>query len=205
MGLTIKNEQKPRELAPEGTHTAICVRVLDLGTQHSEKWGDKHKINLAFELLDEQTDEGEPFVVYKQYTASLSNRSTLAGDLKSWLNQKFEKDDEFDLEDLLGKAGLVTIVHTDGDDDKVYANIDTITGLPKNTKVRKASEKLVSLFLNDDFDQEVFSELPEFLQERIASSPEYKQLVSDRKPAKQAKSAKPTKSEPTKKTKTGKR
>jgi hypothetical protein len=188
MGLKIKASDSERELAPEGTHTAVCVRILDLGTQTHEQYGEKRKLNLAFELLEEQTETGEPFVVYKTYTASMSQRASLGKDVRSWMNVKIERDEEFDLDTLLGKPAMITIVRTEGSDNKVYANIETITGLPKGMKVAKPSTELQTLYLDESFDQEVFDSLPEFLQDKIKLSPEFDEVGSSQpKPKAKAK------------------
>lgn len=184
--MKIKNEAKERELAPEGTHSAVCVRILDMGTQSHPEWGDKRKLNFAFELLEEQTTEGEPFLVYKSYTASLSNKATLAKDIKSWTGATINRGDELDLEDLLGKSCLVTVIHSEETKDgAIYANVDTITGVPKGTKVKKATVDLFSLYLDDTFDQKQYDELPDFLKDRISKSPEY-QALTDKKPSKKS-------------------
>lgn len=180
MGLTIVNEERERELPDEGSYPAACIRVLDMGTQVHPKYGPKRKINVAMEILGEETEDGEPFVVYKNYTASLGPKASLTKDLKTWMGLKFEKGDEFDFEQILGQLGMVTIVHNESTDGNVYANIDTISKLPKGLKPGKPTLEPSSLYLNDDFDEEVFDELPDWLQDKIKKTDEYKSLFGSK-------------------------
>lgn len=169
------NEVKDRELAPEGTHVAQCVRILDLGTQVHPEWGPKRKINIGFELLEEQTTEGEPFLVFRTYNASLTPKSDLSKDISAWLGIKIGKGDEFDIDELLGKHCMVTVVWEDSG-DTTYANVSTITSLPKSVRPPRAQSELQSLYLDDSFDQEIFDALPDWLQEKIAKTEEYQAL-----------------------------
>ena len=63
--------------APAGTHIAICVKVIDLGTQRVEWQGDvklQHKVLLAWELVDEQPRSIEQIVnpLYRTHHGSTS-------------------------------------------------------------------------------------------------------------------------------------
>lgn len=164
-----------RELAPEGTHQAVCIQVLDLGTQPSGEWGDKRKIQWGFELLDEATEQGEPFTIYMNMTFSASNRSTMAKHLKVW--QGVEDASEFEQGDLLGKNGLITIVHNDSEKG-TFANVQTIAPLTKNMKPKKSTLDHVLLSLDpDEFDEDVYNDLPDFIKEKIAGSPEWAEVM----------------------------
>lgn len=163
-----------RELAPEGTHNAVCVAVVDLGTQPSEQWGDKRKVQLAFELVDEKTSKGEAMVVYRQYTFSPSPKGNLIKDLRAWQGKDAVKED-FDMDELLGKPASVTVEHNDTERG-IFANISNIGSLPKGVKVKKPTEPLRSLYLDDSFDQDAFDELPDFLKEKIMVTKEYAEI-----------------------------
>lgn len=183
---------KQRELPEEGTHNAICVQVIDMGTQkvtYEGKEKSLRQIQLAFQLVDEQTSEGEAMVVYKKFTFSGHSKSALMIALKAWLSVK---DPEYDMENVLGKPALITIAVSTNDKGS-FANISNIGGVPKGTKVTKASEPFRSLFLNDgEFDEETFKVLPEYLKLKIADSPEYAEVIKPKsKPVKGQVSAKP--------------
>lgn len=191
MGLTIKNEGKDKELCPEGTYPVTCVSITDLGTQSHEVYGDKRKFNVGFEIANETDSEGNPFIVYRTFNAGLTMKSHLGKTLKSWLGMTFEKDEEFDLDELLGKQGQATIIHNEGTDGNVYANVDTLTSLMKGIKVPKTKTALSSFYLDENFDQETFDDLPEFIREKIAKSPEYQAVLEAKQSAKRAKKAAP--------------
>jgi len=68
------------ELAPAGAQLAICIRLIDLGTQQTEFKGERklqRKIMIGWELPFEKTKKGEPFIHYKRYTLSSHEKSTL--------------------------------------------------------------------------------------------------------------------------------
>jgi len=174
--MELVNEGKDRVLIPEGTYSARCIRIIDLGTQVHPKYGPKRKVNLAFEL-DEEDDEGNPFVAYRNFTASITPKSHLAKAIKSWTGQTIKKGERFDLDSLLNEPCLVTIVHSEpNDDDEVYANIDSITKLPKSMKPFEPENEAFSLYLDETFNRKQFNDLPEWLQEKIEATEEYKAL-----------------------------
>ena len=56
MPITLPEEQA-YELAPAGSHTAVCLRVVDLGTQ-AGMYGPKRQILISWELPDDQMADG---------------------------------------------------------------------------------------------------------------------------------------------------
>ena len=184
---TIPKGGKARELPTEDSHFANCVQVIDLGTQDGGQWGPKRKVQLAFEIADEETSDGGALVVYRQYTFTDSQKGALMRDLKAWL--KLSSGEGFDMEDCLGKPALIGVEHNETDKG-TFANVTSVSAVPKGSKVRKPTEEIKSLFLDDNFDREVFESLPEFLQNKIADSPEYEEYGVDAKPKAKAKPAK---------------
>lgn len=182
----------PRELPEEGTHNAVLVEILDFGTQPgSEAYPEpKRKCQLAFECVDLKTKEGKAIVATKQYTFSNSPKSNLMGDLKSWLGVK---DGNYDMDNALAKGALITIEHSTTQKG-TYANITNITAPPKGMKIKKHSEPLVSLYLDETFDKDTFDSLAEWKQTKIAGSPEYAAIMEPRLKKKPA----PAKAAPTK-------
>jgi len=180
----LKVSQREKILAPEGVHNARIVRIVELGTQPSDEWGDKFKIEISFELVDEAAvfneEKGEQnFVVRKKYNRSLHKRSDLAKHITAITGNKFESGDEFEMDDLLNQPCQVEITHSE---DGQYANITGIMKAAKGMKVAKAESDLQSLYLDDSFDSEIFETLPEYMQDMIADTDEYKELFPDEKP-----------------------
>ena len=126
--------------APEGTHQAVCVDVIDKGMQPN-KFKDgalQRKIDIAWQIT-ELRDDGKRFVVYKRYTLSLNDKATLRHDLESWRGRKFTRDEEmgFDVETVIGHNCLINVQHKAGtqDPNKVFANVVSVMpllkGMPK--------------------------------------------------------------------------
>lgn len=122
--------------APEGLHQAVCVDVVDLGLKETQ-WGEKHKVEIRWQLEAENTDTGERFVVRAWYTLSLSEKAKLRQQLETWRGRKFSAEElkGFDLEKLIGANCQLQIVHNLSDEGKVYANVQAIVA--HNPKVPK--------------------------------------------------------------------
>ena len=74
-----------------GLHQAVCIDVIDLGTQPTQ-WGDKEKLKLMFQL-EETKEDGSPLTIGRNYTRSLHEKAALRKDLKSWrASGKFAAD-----------------------------------------------------------------------------------------------------------------
>ena len=104
MRITIPRERE-REIAPAGSHDAVCYTIVDLGTQ-STPYGVKRQLYLAWELPGELTPKGKPFVVGKFYTLTGDARGALRQDLESWFGRVFDQGEieELDLlEELIGR------------------------------------------------------------------------------------------------------
>jgi hypothetical protein len=170
--------------APEGSHVAICCRVIDLGTQFSEYYNKaQHKVLIGWELPNERQEDGSPFMVSRRYTLSLSKNSSLRADLEAWRGRAFSPDElkAFDLKNLLGKPCMVNVQHDDRDGQK-YANVEAVMALPKGTTVPASTNKPV-YFDVENFDKAVFDGFSDNLKKTIENSEERKKL---REPAKGA-------------------
>ena len=122
------------EPAPAGVHQAVCVDVVDLGVLDVSWQGQtkrQHKVNIAWQI-NEDRDDGKPFLVFKRYTLSLHEKSGLRKDLESWRGRKFTRDEEmgFDVEAVIGANCLLNITHNRVG-DRTYANVVSIMPLAK--------------------------------------------------------------------------
>lgn len=201
MGLTVTAKEEPKEIPEIGVYPVTCIGIIDRGTQkpRNPKHKSSRRLNIMVELIGTEMTEGdyagEPFIKSRNFAASLGKKSHLRKLIEDWTGQKIGKDDEFDFEDLLGKSGNALITHRDGEGEyegEKFANIETITPLKKRDgkveKLDKPKTPRVSFFLpfdsegnytNEPFDQEAFDELPEWEQDIIKQSDEYKQLKDD--------------------------
>lgn len=175
--LTEKEYEKP----PVGTHTAICFLIADLGTQ-PVKFNNEtkyvHKVWMEWELCEEKTLDDNVFTIGNAYTLSLSPKAILTKDLTSW-NGEAPKSG-FALNGQLGKACNLTVVHNQSG-DRIYANIGALAPLKKNEKAPKPINPLIVFELGDDFQEEIYNNLPKWLREKIAKSPEYMEIVNPAK------------------------
>lgn len=171
------------EPAPVGNHVARCVKIIDLGTQKGEYQGTpliRRQVTIAWELPQEiMTDgagKGKPFLVSKTYTASLSEKATLRKDLESWRGRAFSADElkGFDAKNVLMKACMLSVIHT----DKGKAKVSGVASVPKGLEVPPQVNKAVYFSLEpDEFSLDVFETLGKWHKEMIAQSPEYIHLV----------------------------
>jgi hypothetical protein len=158
---------------PVGSHVAVCVELIDLGTHHEEYQGKmniRNQVIIRWETPSELMDDGQPFLVTAFFTNSLSEKSNLRPILESWRGRAFTKEelDGFDLQAILGKPCLISIIHT----DKGKAKVNAVMAMPKGTPVPKTHNPLKSFWI-EEWDQAAFDALPKFFQDKIKESDEY--------------------------------
>lgn len=142
-------ESKSFTPAPEGTHQAVCVDVIDKGMQNTP-FGQKHKVDVAWQL-GEKREDGTPWMVFKRYTLSLNERAWLRKDLESWRGKPFTRDEEhqFDVESVIGANCLISVQHnTNG--DKTYANVTSVMPLMKGMAKLSAASDYVRVCQRDN-------------------------------------------------------
>lgn len=168
------------EKAPPGVHLARCIRLIDLGTQLNQRFQNyQHKVRLVWELPQSLMQKGEaagkPYIVSKLYTLSLSEKSHLRNDLKSWRGRDFtdQELDGFDLNAVVDKCCMLNVVH-----ENDYANIAAIMPLPANTPVPTRINDVL-IFDLSRFDQAAFDQLSDKTKETIKASLEYQDYVSN--------------------------
>jgi hypothetical protein len=160
-----KLTKKEFERAPEGTHPAIITSVADLGIQISNWNGtEKHvsKWGIGFELSGPKTTDGKLFSIATTVSDSLHAKSRLHAIAKAAAGTV---GNDLDMEDLLGKKVLITIVHDENDKGK-WANVDTVTGLPSGITIESTDTPL-SYFDLDTPDPKVYEQLPALFKKRI--------------------------------------
>jgi hypothetical protein len=171
---------KTRELIAEDSYNATIVGLIDKGTQPSNdpKFKDTRRILVLLEVDGERDEEGNAFVLFKDYNFIDSPKSKLTMDLGNTL-----KVDMSDIETALGKTCLVEVKHSE---NGLYANVTKISALPKGSqKLRKPMTPFRTFFLDKSkFDKDVFDSLGENLRAKIAASPEYVAVVSKSAPVK---------------------
>lgn len=161
-----------------GLYPAVCIGVVDLGEQETSFNGKTRYINqlqLTFELpyeLIEVDGEMQPRWLSRRFTLSSSSKGSLRPFIETWLGRKFsdEAANDFEIFGLLGRPASLTVVHSE---DGQYANISSAAPLMKGMEAPQAKSELF-LFDVDEWDDEAFGKLPEYLQELIQNSTQYK-------------------------------
>jgi len=186
MGIYAESK-KSYQVAPEGTHIARCVSMIEIGTVTTEFNGEErtsHRVNITWELPEEKTvfdeDKGEqPFVVSKEYNLSMHEKSSLRKDLESWRGRGYttEEAKHLDITKLLGQPCLLMVIHkpSASDPNKVYPKIENISKLMKGQTCPPQINE-TKLLCYEDFDWELFSTLPDFLKDKIKESEEFRKM-----------------------------
>jgi hypothetical protein len=134
--VTAKDESTPRELPEQDTHQGICVDVIALGQRWEQFQGKpgtlRQKIALVFQL-DAARSDGKRFELAQEYTLSMW-KSNLRRDLESWRGKAYTEEQVKDgvaIDKLVGHNALIGVAHKTAGNGKTYANITTVTKLPK--------------------------------------------------------------------------
>lgn len=129
------------ELPPSGTHAAVCVAVIELGTHTNEYQGkatDQQKVFLVFELVDENKADGSSHFVGRDFSLSLGKKSNLRKIMAGWRGKDFDDDEELDLAKVVGRPCIVSISHkTPG--ERTYATLDSVSQPMKGQSIGKPS------------------------------------------------------------------
>lgn len=180
MSIKITKPQPQEQLEP-GTYIARCYSMIHIGTTSFEWQGQtkkSNKVRISFELPTEtkvfkEGESAKPWSVSSEYTLSLHEKSKFRPILESWRGKKFtdEEMDNFDVTNLVGVPAMISVIHN----DKGYAEIATISKLPKGTECPpQVNESQVLDY--DTFNEELFNKLPDFLKKKIESSDEYRNM-----------------------------
>lgn len=184
-----KGEAFEKELIEAGNYVARCYKMVEIGTVEEEFLGVKkqmHKVRIGWELPTElktfNPEKGEqPCVIDKEYTLSLADKANLRKDLQSWRGKAFsdEEAEAFDITKLLGVPCMLNIIHVQGKKDptKTYQAIGSVSPMPKGL-VCPPQINDTFVFDYENFDDEKFNSLPDFIKEQIVKTPEYKEAIS---------------------------
>lgn len=173
------------EPVPAGNYVARCYSMVHIGTVPEEFQGEKkmmNKVRLTFELPTElkvfKEENGEqPYVLSKEFTLSMHEKATLRKWLESWRGKGFTEEEAkaFDITVLVGKSCMLNIIHKKKKDGETRADIATVSAMPKGMTCPDQINPTVVFSVNE-FDPDLFAKFPEFLQTKIKSSLEYKQM-----------------------------
>lgn len=169
-----------REPIPEGIYPAVCTRVIDLGVQQNKMFGNTaHKVLFCYEIPDctiEIDGKQMPKMVSKEFTVSLGEKSSLRPWLTSWRGKGFTEAEleGFDLKNVLGAPCQLQVVHN----EKGYENL-SIMALGKGQPRPTPATELIYFDLSVPDCMELIKKLPEWVQERIKLSPNYRYYLEN--------------------------
>lgn len=183
----VQGARGPRVLPPVGPTLGICYQIIDLGTQVEDgPWGEKQKrkVRLTFELPNEthtfrEENGEEPFVVSMEIPVYSTEKSNWFKLVKSWTGKELTPD--FDIESLLGKPGMVNIVHKEHKGE-TYANIEGVMPVPKGFTVPKKGHNPCVYWGIENGEDAFFETLPDFLKKKINACLEWNTEKPDDNP-----------------------
>ncbi len=114
---------------PEGIYVAVCNDVIDLGMVETEFQGQKRhvqKLKVSFET-ELKMEDGRPFSITKNFTASLHPKAKLAEFLGKWRGRPVMPGESIDLGKLIGACCTLVISHQQNMSGKTYAAIDAVS------------------------------------------------------------------------------
>jgi hypothetical protein len=177
-GTPIEVPETTYQLPPEDLHVARLIRVIDLGTHHSNFADGKkqRRVMLTWELPNERTtfteEKGEElFTQSKFYTLSLGQRSNLFKDLSSWVGKGAIETVRHNLALLLGKVCMLNIVHKEKKNGQKRAEVIAVTPLLRGTRVPEQINPSLSYSILDGMGG-AYDDLPQGIQKLIATSEE---------------------------------
>ena len=125
--MKISKNTKSFEPCPEYTGQAVAVDVTPLKKVETN-YGPKEQFRVVFETSLLRQD-GTPYCIWSRaFSPSLHEKSAFAQFIRKWYGRVLTaaEEAEFDTESMLGKTAEITVVHEDGRNGEVYANIALI-------------------------------------------------------------------------------
>ena len=154
---------------------AVCVGVIDLGEQYSEKFKNySNKVKFVWALpgetieIDGKTEERQ---LSKEFTISASKKGSLRGFLESW-NSRTYSDEEFGEVDLFGQLGKACQLQVVLNDTQEYSNVANLMPLPKGMPIPTSQTTFITWDM-DAWDDTAFEKLPAWTQDQIKKSTQY--------------------------------
>ena len=177
--MKIKDRLKPKlpQVEP-GVYIAVCVGVIDLGEQYSEKFKKYYnKVKFVWELAGETIEidgETKPRQLQREFTVTEGKKdkpSKLREWLSSWNGKAYTKEEfgEIEFFDQIKKACQLQVVLNETGE---HANVENIMPLPKGMPTPTPISECFTWDM-DKWDDAVFEKLPEWTQEQIKKSTQY--------------------------------
>lgn len=177
--MKLKSIMKP--MAPTvdaGSYLAVCVGVVFIGEQYIPPFKDKsgryeNRLMFVWDIPAEVDENGAPKQLSRAVNATSSAKGNLMSILSGWNSRTYTKEElaEADIDEQLGKPCMLTVsVNENG-----YANVTAVSAIPKGIPVPVSETPFIRFDVNE-WSDEGFAALPEWVQNRIKESTEYQKL-----------------------------
>lgn len=185
MTLTAPAIDKKRDPVPAGNHTARLYEIIHIGTINTgfkDKEGNDESadtVRLTFELCNEmkvfkEGEEPKPLAVSREFSFYMSPKANLRKFVEGFIGTTLTdtEAEAFDLEQLLGDACLLNVVHKVSKAGNTYALISAAAPLPKGLVAPALFNDKRLIDVNTASKEEIDA-LPEWIAGKIKSSEEY--------------------------------
>ena len=179
--MKIKDRAKPKTPPVEpGVYMAVCVGIVDLGEQYSEKFKSySNKVKFVWALPGETiTIDGkeEERQLSKEFTLSIGKKGALRGFLESWNGCSYT-DEEFGELDLFGQLGKACQLQVVLNDTKEYSNVANLMPIPRGMPVPQSRSEMYTWDM-ERWNDALFEKLPEWTRDQIKKSTQYQKTYA---------------------------
>lgn len=150
------------EKAPPGNHLAVCVALVDMGTQkvkaftQGEPDKDQHRAFFVWELVGEKKADGTNHLLGIDLNLSMNEMAKLRKWIEARTGRKIAEGEVYDIAAELGAACLLNVVEKGG-----YPRIEGMAAVPKGMPVPAPTYKPFTWHLSQADSGKI--ELPDWL------------------------------------------
>jgi|GEM_PF-577261 hypothetical protein len=193
MSLIARNEQPQRTLLPAGNYVARCYEVIEIGTVMDEYMGEvkvQKKVRIGWEFptktrVFKEGTPAQPYALSREYTNSLFEGSHLRDHIESWFGKKLtpeQVEKGVDLTKLVGRTCMINVIHETSKKGTVREKVQNISPIPEGLTCPPAVNP-PKILVYDDWKQEIFDKMPQFIKEKMQGSKEYTTMMTMRQGA----------------------
>lgn len=162
-----------------GAYLAVCVGVAAIGEQYIPPFGDKktgryeNRVLFIWDVPSEPDENGAPKQLSKAVNATVSEKGTMMAILSGWNSRAYSKEElaGVDLYDQIGKPCMLTVSVSESG----YSNVSAVSAIPKGIPAPTSKTPIIKFDVNE-WSDEGFAALPEWMQDKIKNSTEYQKL-----------------------------
>lgn len=176
----------PKVFPPLGTHMARVIEIIYMGTLptpfKTKDGSDKKqfKLQIKWELPNathvfKEGDIAKPFVISKEVSHSMDEKSILRPIVEAIIGTSLTDEEawKFDTNQILGLSCLINIAMNK---KGTYPEVKNVTEAMKGMTCPPMVNTPFIFDINH-FNQVDFDRLPQFIREKVMTSPEYKKTM----------------------------